>query len=141
MATRKKQLAILLRVLGLFILASACTRNIYVPVEHRIQESEQKIRIHSDTVLIRDSVFLSQRGDTVVREVFRWRWRNRFVTDTVYIERNDTVIRSEITNDKKKLRTSNRSWLSKIKVITVILAIIILSLNLLYFLNYIRKSR
>lgn len=77
----------------LCLLACSCSRRVYVPVE-RVSHHTDTVRAVSlrvDTVLDRDTVLLTMRGDTVVREVVRWRWRLSHHTDTVCRARVDSV--------------------------------------------------
>lgn len=79
------------------VLATSCTRTVYVPVESSAVTSEVSALYSAriDTVLRSDTVtlVLSERGDTVTRSVTRWRTRVSVIRDTVSVERTDTVIR------------------------------------------------
>ena len=77
--------------LGIVCLAVGCTRQVYVPVERCVRDTVREIREHVDTLMARDSVYVGSRGDTTVKEVYRWRLRTRTRTDTVYKTRTDTV--------------------------------------------------
>lgn len=76
---------------GLVSMGVGCTRMVYVPVERVTVDSVRDSRMRIDTVVSRDSVVTAQRGDTVVREVYRWRERSRVRVDTVRSVRVDTV--------------------------------------------------
>lgn len=71
--------------------SAACTRRIYVPVERVTRDSVTNLRLRADTLIERDSVYIAISGDTVVREVYRWRTRTRTRTDTLYRTLRDTV--------------------------------------------------
>lgn len=71
--------------------SAACTRRIYVPVERVTRDSVTNLRLRADTLIERDSVYIAVSGDTVVREVYRWRTRTRTRTDTLYRTLRDTV--------------------------------------------------
>lgn len=43
------------------------------------------------TEYVRDSIFVREKGDTVYRYVERWRYRDRYVHDTIVRSRTDTV--------------------------------------------------
>ena len=70
---------------------AGCTKSVYVPVESVVRDSVYDSRVRVDTVISRDSVYLSERGDTVVKEVWRWRVRSRLRVDTVFRTKMDTV--------------------------------------------------
>ena len=116
------------------IVFCGCTKKIYVPVESRLvmTDSVRIATIRRDSVWLKDSVFVAVRGDTVIKESYRWRTRDRFVTDTVYKERRDTVkvtVVKEIPVEKAEKRSLFRrmadgllSILAVVGVVAVILA-------------------
>lgn len=75
------------------LLTPGCSRKIYVPVESmKIQrDTVTTVRIDHDSILIKDSVTIASRNDTVFKESYRWRIRNRLVRDTLLKTRLDTV--------------------------------------------------
>ena len=90
---RRQKHTFMKRILFLFIIFLASCRSVSSVQEVRSSEV-QKFR-SVDTVVVRDSVFVSerQRGDTVylTRTEWRDRWRTRLVHDTVrhteYVDR------------------------------------------------------
>lgn len=93
--------------LGLGSMASSCSHRIYVPVESVRIDTIANTSHRVDTILDRDSIYLGLRGDTVVKEVYRWRWRTRQRIDTLYRSRTDTVrVPVEITPERE--RTSSK---------------------------------
>ena len=77
-------------VLLLFIFLG-CRTLVYVPVPAVSLDSTYVSRGVRDTVFIHDSVVVSERGDTVVKERARIIYRTRRVTDTVVSKRVDTL--------------------------------------------------
>ncbi|WP_352423913.1 hypothetical protein [Proteiniphilum sp.] len=72
----------------LFIMLSGCkTHTVYVPVECTTVEYKDRLRL--DSIFYRDTIRLHSRGDTVYKDIVRW--RERFVRDTVYHERRDSI--------------------------------------------------
>lgn len=69
----------------------SCTRTVYTPVETVRTEYEQVTKWRTDTVIDRDTVSVLQRGDTILQESVKWRWRVRELHDTVIVERVDSV--------------------------------------------------
>lgn len=76
---------------GALLLSSGCTRRIYVPVERCVRDTIRETRANIDSVIDRDSIYLAVKGDTTIKEVYRWRTRTRVRTDTVYRVRHDSV--------------------------------------------------
>lgn len=73
----------------------ACSRKVYVPAE-RVVVRTDSVAVHRadsltrllaqrDSVVVRDSVFVMLRGDTVIKEAWRIRERVSLVHDTVRI--------------------------------------------------------
>lgn len=73
----------------------ACSKRVYVPAE-RVVVRTDSVAVHRadsltrllasrDSVVVRDSVFVMLRGDTVIREAWRIRERVSLVHDTVRI--------------------------------------------------------
>lgn len=73
----------------------ACSKKVYVPAERvvvrtdsvavRRADSLTRLLASRDSVIVRDSVFVMLRGDTVVKEAWRIRERVSLVHDTVRI--------------------------------------------------------
>lgn len=78
-------------VLALAMLSACRTVTEYVPVETVRTEWRDRLTERTDSVWMRDSVYVAELGDTV--RVERWRWRERYsyVYDTCYVERTDSV--------------------------------------------------
>ena len=76
---------------ALLIMCCSCTRTMYVPVTS-VQHDSIYLHTHSrDSIVVRDSVTIREKGDTVWLERWRIEYRDRIRTDTAYIERRDSV--------------------------------------------------
>lgn len=64
-----------------------CTTTQYIPVEHTKVEYVNTIQI--DTCLVKDSIYIKEKNDTIYLEKFKYVYRNKLVRDTVMI--NDTI--------------------------------------------------
>ena len=78
------------------LLASGCTKKIYVPVESVSRDTLIETRLRADTLILRDTLLRIERGDTVYERVIHWRDRFRSKVDTVYQTRIDTVAKTII---------------------------------------------
>jgi hypothetical protein len=78
-------------ILVLAIMCFGCTTTKYVPVTTVRTDTVQVNRWRTDSVIVRDSIVIDHKGDTVY--IDRWRWRDRTTTkvDTVYRSRTDSV--------------------------------------------------
>ncbi|MDE7116238.1 MAG: hypothetical protein K2O56_07415 [Muribaculaceae bacterium] len=73
------------------LVATGCSRKVYVPLETVRTEKDMVTRWLTDTVIQNDTRFIFVKGDTVIDWRDRWRERIKEVHDTCYIERTDTV--------------------------------------------------
>lgn len=89
-----KQFALLICLL---VLATGCARKVYVPVESTVSRTDTvySAKIRVDSVIMRDSVAVFQKGDTVMITKYRDRYRVKELTDTVYQSAIDSVKVSE----------------------------------------------
>lgn len=91
MAKLTRHISCLMITAGLFLIIAGCTRKVYVPVEKTVHDTISTVKTHIDSILARDSIYLDARGDTIVKEVYRWRVKVRNRVDTVYRSRTDTI--------------------------------------------------
>lgn len=70
-----------------------CKATEYVPVESVVLRTDTvySAKFRVDSVIMRDSVLVFQKGDTLIVSKVRDRWRDRVVRDTVYRSAIDTV--------------------------------------------------
>lgn len=85
-----KQIALFICLL---VLATGCTREVYVPVESTVSRTDTiySAKVRVDSVIMRDSVAVFQKGDTVLITKYRDRYRVKELTDTVYQSAIDSV--------------------------------------------------
>lgn len=85
-----KQMALLVCLL---VLAAGCSRKVYVPVESVVSRTDTiySAKVRVDSVILRDSVAVFQKGDTVLITKYRDRYRVKELTDTVYQSAIDSV--------------------------------------------------
>lgn len=85
-----KQIALFICLL---VLATGCTRKVYVPIESTVSRTDTiySAKVRVDSVIMRDSVAVFQKGDTVTITKYRDRYRVKELTDTVYQSAIDSV--------------------------------------------------
>lgn len=72
-------------------MCTSCTRTIYVP-QVSVERDSIYLHTHSrDSIVVRDSVTIREKGDTVWLERWRIEYRDRIRLDTAYIERRDSI--------------------------------------------------
>ena len=78
-----------LSLLTIFVVG--CTSVKYVPVETVRVDSVCVAKVERDSIYERDSLFVAVKADTVFLSRVQYRYRDRFVRDTVSVLRCDTV--------------------------------------------------
>lgn len=121
-------LGALMAVVALIVatLLCGCTKTVYVPAQS-VSYRADTVRLvteRTDSVYRLDSVFVLQRGDTVVINRYRERWRDRreVVHDTTVAVRADTI-RVPYPVEKTVEIEKPFPWWSKLLMLVGILAL------------------
>lgn len=77
-------------VFGLLLL-TGCTTTKYVPVETVRIDTLKVTKYERDSIYIHDSTIVREKGDTMLIEKWHTRWRDRWMHDTVYQSRVDSI--------------------------------------------------
>lgn len=77
-------------VFGLLLL-TGCTTTKYVPVETVRTDTLKVTKYERDSIYIHDSTIVREKGDTMLIEKWHTRWRDRWMHDTVYQSRVDSI--------------------------------------------------
>lgn len=91
------------------LLLSGCRSVKYIPVETVKTEKEYIDRFKTDSVHVRDSVFVLVKGDTMYKDRTRTVYRDRFSRDTIHVSERDTIREPypvEIVKEKYKVPKS-----------------------------------
>ena len=83
-------LAVAVAVFGLLLL-TGCTTTKYVPVETVRTDTLKVTKYERDSIYIHDSTIVREKGDTMLIEKWHTRWRDRWMHDTVYQSRVDSI--------------------------------------------------
>lgn len=75
----------------IWIICTSCTKKVYVPITSTLTDIQYKDRIHYDSVHILDSIYIKEKGDTITIYRYRDRWKDRYIHDTTYICKIDTI--------------------------------------------------
>ena len=73
------------------LLLAGCRPTQYVPVETVRHDTVYRDRVRRDSIARYDSIYITEKGDTVRVEKYRDLWRDRLVRDTLYVFRTDSV--------------------------------------------------
>ena len=98
----------LLFLAAITTLLYSCKSVKYIPVETtKIEYRDNFVR---DSIFRYDSVFIREKGDTLILEKFRYLYKNRIVKDSVFI--NDTIRVPYPVEVVKQVKAPLTSWLS-----------------------------
>lgn len=71
--------------------ATSCTRHVYVPVETTKSDTVYLNRVQLDSIYMRDSVFIEKSGDTIREFQYKYIYRFKDRTDTLYLSKTDSI--------------------------------------------------
>jgi hypothetical protein len=70
---------------------SGCTTTKYVTVPEYHTDTLRVVKVQHDSVMVHDSIHVSEKGDTVLIEKWHTQYRDRWRTDTVYQSKHDSI--------------------------------------------------
>lgn len=74
----------------LFIICS-CRTVKYVPVETIKVDTTYINKLQRDSIYMLDSVYVKEKGDTVLIEKYKYLYRDKLLRDTMYISKVDSI--------------------------------------------------
>lgn len=108
-----------------FCLCSCSTQ--YVPVETVRYDSVFFAKIQKDSIFVRDSVHIKEKGDTVFVDKYKYVYRNIIKTDTFFVMRTDSI---QVPYPVEKKRT----WWEQTKIDIAHTAVSLVAIVILYLL-------
>jgi len=96
----------ILAIITLALCLCSCKSVQYVPVES--VKTEYRDKIVRDSIYRYDSVFVKEKGDTLIMERYRYLYRDKFIRDSVFI--NDTIRVPYPVEVVKQVRKSLTGW-------------------------------
>ena len=75
----------------LYLAATSCNRHVYVPVETTKSDTVYLNRVQLDSIYMRDSVFIEKSGDSIREFQYKYIYRFKDRTDTLYISKTDSI--------------------------------------------------
>ena len=111
---------------ALVLLCCACGTIKYVPVESI--RTEYRNLTTTDTVFLRDSIFVKEKGDTLIVEKYRYLFRDKIVRDSIF--KTDTIrvpYPVEVVKEVKKSLTGWQNfqiWYGRIALICALFFVI-----------------
>jgi hypothetical protein len=78
-------------ILLLLLILGSC-RSSHLPIsENNTADSLRTISVRSDSIVVHDSIYIVERGDTVFQYKYKYIYRDRVLHDTLHHHRCDTI--------------------------------------------------
>ena len=104
------------------LLLVGCKQTEYVTMPSVERDSIYITKTERDSLFVRDSVFVKDKGDTVFVEKWKTIYKSRVSTDTMYIERTDSIpYPVEVIVEKKYIP----EWMWRITLFGVACAVLV----------------
>jgi hypothetical protein len=116
-------LAAAVAVFGLLL--TGCTTTKYVPIETVRTDTLKVTKYERDSIYIHDSTIVREKGDTMLIEKWHTRWRDRWMHDTVYQSRVDSVPQPYPVTEYVERKRSKLDWFFIITGIIALIAVIV----------------
>jgi hypothetical protein len=116
-------LAAAVAVFGLLL--TGCTTTKYVPIETVRTDTLKVTKYERDSIYIHDSTIVREKGDTMLIEKWHTRWRDRWMHDTVYQSRVDSVPKPYPVTEYVERKRSKLDWFFIITGIIALIAVIV----------------
>lgn len=91
MKTINKTAALFWLVVADILLFLTSCKTKYVPVEAVKRDSIYINKVQRDSIFSRDSIYVREKGDTVLVERYKYLFVDKWLRDTAYISRTDSV--------------------------------------------------
>lgn len=110
----------------LFVICS-CRTVKYVPVETIKIDTTYINKLQRDSIYMLDSVYVKEKGDTVLIEKYKYLYRDKLVRDTMYISKADSIqvpypVEKELTK-WQHLRMDFGGWAIVFFIISIFIVI------------------
>ena len=117
----------------LFIICS-CRTVKYVPVETIKVDTTYINKLQRDSIYMLDSVYVKEKGDTVLIEKYKYLYRDKLVRDTMYISKADSI---QVPYPVEKELT----WWLKIKIAIIDFVMVVCILVIIFFVLRLFKKK
>ena len=111
---------------ALLCICCACGTTKYIPVE--TTRTEYRDNFLRDSIYLRDSIFVKEKGDTLIVEKFRYLYRDKIIRDSIFqIDTIRVPYPVEVVKQVKKPLTGWQNfqvWYGRIALALGLLAII-----------------
>lgn len=117
----------------LFVICS-CRTVKYVPVETIKIDTTYINKLQRDSIYMLDSVYVKEKGDTVLIEKYKYLYRDKLVRDTLYMAKTDSI---QVPYPVEKELT----WWLKIKIAIIDFVMVVCILVIIFFVLRLFKKK
>ena len=127
------------KLIFLLLLLTTSCRTIYVdrPVETIVHDTLKIVQAKTDSVFVKDSIFVYKNGDTVYIYKYRDRYKDKILRDTVYKHSVDST--SYPVYIEKEVEVKYIPWYNKILGCLGIILIVYIIYRIYYLIKKIRQ--
>lgn len=114
--------------IAVIVLCLAGCKTRHITSESVKTDTQYIDRFHRDSIFVRDSVYIREKGDTVWLTKWRTEYRDRFIRDTIYITKTDSI--NTVVEVEKKLtkwqrfKINTAGWIIATMVVGVLIYIL-----------------
>lgn len=128
-------------ILALLVLLACCMTSCksieYVPVIEHKTDTVIQTKVQKDSLFLHDSVYVKEKGDSVLIE----RWHTKYITrerhDTTYISKTDTVPQPyPVTKYVEKQLSKPQKGLMTLGILSLMALVIFLAIKIKRFLPF-----
>lgn len=106
----------------------SCRTVKYIPVETIKVDTTYINKLQRDSIYMLDSVYVKEKGDTVLIEKYKYLYRDKLVRDTLYMAKTDSIqvpypVEKELTR-WQQFRMDFGGWAMCIVVISILILIV-----------------
>jgi hypothetical protein len=122
---------IIIYITALLCICCACSTTKYIPIE--TTRTEYRDNFLRDSIYVRDSIFVKEKGDTIFMEQYRYLYRDKIVRDSIFT--TDTIrvpYPVEVVKEVKKPLSGWQNfqvWSGRIALALGLLVIIFMTLK------------
>lgn len=125
---RKVSRCITLAPFMCLLLVCSCRTVKHVPIETVKVDTTYINKLQRDSIYMLDSVYVKEKGDTVLIEKYKYLYRDKLVRDTMYISKADSIqvpypVEKELTR-WQQFRMDFGGWAMCIVVISILILIV-----------------
>lgn len=117
----------------LLLVIYSCRTVKYVPVETVKVDTTYINKLQRDSIYVLDSMYVKEKGDTVLIEKYKYLYRDKLVRDTLYMAKTDSIqvpypVEKELTHWQQMKQELGGWALGIILVVTLAIVILLISL-------------